>query len=162
MGSTDVFHDASPHFDQFINPYQSTIVAMFFGHTHMDQFEISWSDYQAQTTENGASVSYIAPSVSPLSGIPAFRIYTVHPITFGVLDIEIYSADIDAEDFHLRPLWRRTASIREEYGGVNVTRVLETNYTAFDSYWPKNLAPFTFSFKERTLALTLDSLEDAI
>ncbi|UKZ47975.1 hypothetical protein TrVGV298_002211 [Trichoderma virens] len=156
MGSSDAFHDASNYFDQVINRYQSTIAAMFFGHTHLDQFEISYSDYQAQTAENAVSISYIAPSMSPLSGMPAFRIYTVDPITFGILDAETYSADMDQEGFNIRPVWTRSFSAREEYGSFvnppldhspkseltpafwhNVTTLLESNATAFDAYWAR-------------------------
>ncbi|UKZ74533.1 hypothetical protein TrVFT333_002203 [Trichoderma virens FT-333] len=156
MGGSDAFHDASNYFDQVINRYQSTIAAMFFGHTHLDQFEISYSDYQAQTAENAVSISYIAPSMAPLSGMPAFRIYTVDPITFGILDVETYSADMDEEGFNVRPVWTRSFSAREEYGSSvdppldhspkseltpsfwhNVTTFLESNATAFDAYWAR-------------------------
>ncbi|GFF87267.1 hypothetical protein IFM53868_05091 [Aspergillus udagawae] len=166
----------TPPKEMVVNRYQSTIAAMFFGHTHLDQFKISYSDYQAQTAETAVSVSYIAPSLSPLSGMPAFRIYTVDPITFGVLDVETYTADIARGGFDVQPIWSRTFSARKEYGSHvdpplgdslrsseltpafwhNVTRILELNTTALDFYWARrthgwNVQPCDLDCRKREI-----------
>ncbi|RKK74079.1 hypothetical protein BFJ69_g8818 [Fusarium oxysporum] len=175
VGSSDAFHDASNYFDQVVNRYKSTIAAMFFGkyhllcifisprltlmilgHTHLDHFQISYSNYQNRGPGQAVAVSYIAPSLTPLSGMPAFRIYTVDPVTFGVVDIETYYADMDDAEFQQGPVWKKYYSARETFGPLvnpplssdsvaelspsfwhNVTVALESNSSAFNEYWSR-------------------------
>ena len=173
MGSSDSFHDASNYFDQIINRYKSTISATFFGiefisfvsrHCEdlsanlinraysLDQFQISYSDYQAREAKNAVSVSHISPSMAPFSGMPAFRIYTVDSITFGILDVETYIADMDKEGFQIHPVWTKSYSVREAYRSLvdlsptseltpeffhNLTIILESDENAFHDYWAR-------------------------
>ncbi|KAH7015840.1 hypothetical protein EDB80DRAFT_833045 [Ilyonectria destructans] len=81
MGYPDALYDGCNYSDQIVNRYKDTIKAMFFGHTHLDHFQISYTDYKSRHHDNGIATSYIAPSMTPLSGMPAFRFYTVHPTT---------------------------------------------------------------------------------
>ncbi|XXH00467.1 hypothetical protein Hte_006812 [Hypoxylon texense] len=166
MGSRDAFHDASNYFDQIVKRYEGTIAAMFFGHTHYDEFELSYADYGNRTHANALATSYIAPSLTPTSGHPAFRVYAVDPVTFGVLDAVTYIADTSDPSFrHAKssPAWTKYYSAREAYGpllaeagleGVggadlggneeltpafwhNVTEVLERNATAFGAFYAR-------------------------
>ncbi|KAI1079327.1 putative acid sphingomyelinase [Whalleya microplaca] len=154
MGAGDAFHDGSNYFDQIVKRYSSTIAALFFGHTHFDEFQLSYSDYGFRTAATALATSYIAPSLTPTSGHPAFRVYTVDPVTFGVLDAETYIANVSAPGFRsARPTWTRYYSAREAYGplagaGVGVeeltpafwhgvTEALERNETAFAEYWAR-------------------------
>ncbi|KAF4461761.1 sphingomyelin phosphodiesterase [Fusarium albosuccineum] len=99
-------------------------------------------------------MSYIAPSVTPVSGMPAFRIYTLNPKTFGVVDVETYYADMSNPEFQKSPTWTKYYSAREAYGPLvqpplnqsaeltpafwhNVTVSLESNQTSFDEYWAR-------------------------
>ncbi|GAW18908.1 hypothetical protein ANO14919_083910 [Xylariales sp. No.14919] len=120
LGARDAFHDASNHFDQIVNRYEATIAALFFGHTHLDEFEISYSNYSQRTADNAIAVSYIGPSMTPTSGHPAFRVYDVDPVTFGVLDITTYIANVSDPAFQGAdgPVWTRYYSAREAYGGL--------------------------------------------
>lgn len=43
LGTSDSFHDQSGYFDQIIQRFDTTISALFFGHTHQDEFQISYS-----------------------------------------------------------------------------------------------------------------------
>ncbi|KAK2772932.1 putative acid sphingomyelinase [Colletotrichum kahawae] len=61
MGTSDALHDGSNYFDQIVNRYKSTIVGLFFGHTHLDHFQISYSNYTHRTASNAVATSYIAP-----------------------------------------------------------------------------------------------------
>ncbi|KAE8441924.1 hypothetical protein EG329_004182 [Mollisiaceae sp. DMI_Dod_QoI] len=153
MGLSDAFRDASNYFDQIVNRYSATIAALFFGHTHVDQFEIAYSDYTAQTFSNALEVSYIAPSMTPTSGHPAFRIYTVDPVTFGILDIETYIANISFPTYQSGPTWQKLYSAKEVYGPLvtppltdptaeltpafwhNVTAAFQINDPAFQNYY---------------------------
>ncbi|KAI9042375.1 uncharacterized protein KD926_005671 [Aspergillus affinis] len=175
MGSPDAFRDASNRFDQIVNRYEATIAAMIFGieiylcpgiprgpklnstgHTYLDHFEISYSNYQNQAAETAVSVSYIAPSISPLPGMPAFRVNTVDPVTFGILDVETYIADMDQAEFQTKPVWTKSYSAKQSYGSLirpslnhrpiteltpafwhNVTTILETDSATFNTYWSR-------------------------
>lgn len=175
MGTSDALHDGSNYFDQVVNRYKSTIAGMFFGkscvspgrmsvqevlmlifsgHTHLDHFQISYSDYQNRDASNSVAMSYIAPSMTPLSGMPAFRIYTVDSDTFGILDVDTYVADMADPEFQSGPIWKKSYSARETFGILletpisanaeltpafwhNVTVALERDSAAFDAYWSR-------------------------
>ena len=58
-----------------LHRYQNTITGQFFGHTHYDHFEVF---YDVETLTRPVSVAYIAPSVTPYSGLNiGYRFYTV-------------------------------------------------------------------------------------
>ncbi|KAF9880133.1 hypothetical protein CkaCkLH20_02087 [Colletotrichum karsti] len=156
MGSPDAFPDASNYFDQIVQRYRATIVNMFFGHTHLDQFEISYSDYGDRNADTATAMSWIAPCMTPLTGNPAFRIYTVDPVTYGIIDAETYYADMGNPDYQTGPVWVKYYSAKEAYGPLvtppvaadspdeltpafwhNVTVALEKDRTAFDQYWTR-------------------------
>ncbi|KAM5352777.1 hypothetical protein ACJ41O_005499 [Fusarium nematophilum] len=154
MGNPDAFYDGSNYFDQVVNRYKSTIAAMFFGHTHVDEFQLSYSDYKNRQHDKAVAMSYIAPALTPRSGMPAFRIYHVHPQTFEVMDVVTYIADMSDPTFQDKPVWTEYYSARDTYGPLvrpplketsslspsfwhNVTIALESDRRAFDEYWAK-------------------------
>ncbi|KAI8964894.1 sphingomyelin phosphodiesterase [Daldinia sp. FL1419] len=118
MGSEDAFHDASNYFDQVVKRYEGTIAAMFFGHTHYDEFQLSYSDNSYKSHSTAIATSYIAPSLTPTSGNPAFRVYTVDPITFGILDVTTYIANTSDPSFSspAGPRWSKYYSASSSYG----------------------------------------------
>ncbi|OCK79268.1 sphingomyelin phosphodiesterase [Lepidopterella palustris CBS 459.81] len=155
MGSSDAFHDASNYFDQIVNRYSNTIAAMFFGHTHDDEFEISYSDYSNRAFNTASAISYIMPSLTPTSGHPTFRVYTVDPVSFAVLDSVTYFADMTNPAYQTTgPVWTKYYSAKETYGALlspavsaddntvelspafwhNVTTVFESSASAFAGY----------------------------
>ena len=152
-GPSDAFHDSSNYFDQIINRYSASVAAMFFGHTHVDQLEISYPNYSDQTAANAMATSYICPSLTPTSGMPSFRVYDVDPVTFGVLDSTTYMADMNDTAFQTTgPVWTKYYSAKEAYGAAlnppvtaasaeispafwhNVTEVFESNDAVFQAY----------------------------
>ncbi|KAF5512703.1 Sphingomyelin phosphodiesterase 1 [Colletotrichum aenigma] len=155
MGISDALHDGPNYFDQIVNRYKSTIAGLFFGHTHLDHFQFSYSNYANRTASNAVATSYIAPSMTPLSGMPAFRIYTIDPTTFGILDIETYVADMaDPTCQTAGPVWKRSFAAKETFGALldtpvaadagltpaswhNVTVALEKDPATFEAYWAR-------------------------
>ncbi|KAI0490540.1 V-type ATPase [Xylaria cf. heliscus] len=162
-GARDALHDASNYFDQIVNRYEATIAALLFGHTHLDEFEITYSNYSQRVSGNAVAVSYIGPSMTPTSGHPAFQVYDIDPDTFGILDITTYITNMSDPDFQSAgPVWKKYYSAREAYGtlvspplaplgtadneseeGVReldpafwheVTEILEKNSTTFDEF----------------------------
>ncbi len=126
------------------------------GHTHMDHFQISYSSYTARSYTNAKVASYIAPSLTPTSGHPTFRVYTVDPVTFGVLDSTTYMADMTNAAFQTTgPVWTPYYSAKAAYGPLvspplsdpaaeltaafwhNVTAALAADPAAFDQYYAR-------------------------
>lgn len=116
MGSGDAFHDGSNYFNQIVQRYEATIAAIFYGHTHKDEFEIAYSDYSSPSPETAVMMSYIAPALTPTSGNPTFRVYSVDPTTFGVLDFTVYIANITSPTYQDGPTWYKYYSVKETYG----------------------------------------------
>lgn len=132
---------------------QTDFLTFNIGHTHTDEFEIAYSNYTAQTYQNALEVSYICPSMTPTSGPPAFRVYTVDPVTFGVLDSVTYIANISSPTYQTEgPVWEKYYSAKETYGPLvdppvtdptaeltpafwhNVTTAFQNNDTAYQDY----------------------------
>lgn len=151
-GQSDYLRDYSHYFDQVVQRYEATIAALFFGHTHRDEFQIAYSDYENRTWETATAMGYIAPSMTPTSGPPAFRIYQIDPVTFGILDFTQYIANISDPSYQTGPTWVPYYSAKAAYGpsdtqGVNqeltpafwhnVTERMEANTYLFDDFWAR-------------------------
>ncbi|ATY60770.1 Sphingomyelin phosphodiesterase [Cordyceps militaris] len=153
MGDIDALHDGSNAFDAIVNRFSDTIAAMFFGHTHVDHFQLHYANYTARNFDSARVMSYIAPALTPTSGMPSFRVYDVDPVTFAVLDAVTYIADMDHPTFQTAgPVWSRYYSAKETYGALltppltdpaaelspafwhNVTEVFEADEDAFNKY----------------------------
>ncbi|EME83863.1 uncharacterized protein MYCFIDRAFT_44398 [Pseudocercospora fijiensis CIRAD86] len=152
-GVNDALHDGSNHLDQIVNRYDATIAAMFWGHTHKESFELSYSNHSDLSHETASMVSYISPSLTPTSGSPAFRVLTVDPVTFGILDVTTYSAPLEHPKYQQGPMWSKYASAKETYGQLvgltdpsseltpafwhNVTEAFESDDDAFQAYFAR-------------------------
>jgi len=134
MGLRDAFHDYSNYFDQIVNRFSSTIAAMFFGHTHDDEFELSYSSPN-RTAATASAISYIGPALTPNTGHPSFRVYTVDPISFAVLDSTTYVASMDDATFQTSgPVCQKYYSAREAYGPL-VTPPLAAGAELGPGFW---------------------------
>ncbi|KAH8680783.1 calcineurin-like phosphoesterase [Xylariales sp. PMI_506] len=153
MGASDAFHDQSYYFDTIIQRYDATIAAVFYGHTHKDEFEIAYSDYTNPTWETATMMSYIAPALTPTSGNPTFRVYDVDPETFGILDMHVYYADLTSSTYQTEPTWELLYSVKDAYGTPlgytgsdleltpgfwhNVTALFESDDDVFQEYYAR-------------------------
>lgn len=152
LGSADAFRDQSYYFDAIVQRFDATIAAVFYGHTHKDEWELAYSDYAHQTAATATMVSYIAPALTPTSGNPTFRVYSVDPVTFGVLDYTVYYANLSSATYQTAgPEWAKLYSAKETYGGAmglaldaadeltpafwhNVTELFESDDDVFQAY----------------------------
>lgn len=134
-GSGDYFHDYSNYFNQIVQRYEATIAALFYGHTHVDHFEIAYSDYTNPTFDNAFAISYITPSMTPTSGSPSFRVYSVDPDTFAVLDFTEYIADINSPTFQSGPTWEKYYSVKEAYGSLLNPPVTDPAVELTPAFW---------------------------
>ena len=142
MGSGDAFHDASNYFDQIIQRYDATIAAVFYGHTHKDEFEIAYLDYTDQTADTATMMSYIAPALTPTSGNPTFRVYSVDPVTFGVLDFTVYIANMSSSTYQTKPTWEKYYSAKETYGSLLTPAVTDSAAELTPAFWHNVTALF--------------------
>ncbi|KAK7044498.1 Metallo-dependent phosphatase-like protein [Favolaschia claudopus] len=148
-GSQDAFSDQSNYYDQIIQRYHKTVAGQFFGHTHYDEFEIAYSDYENRAIDTAISVAWIAPALTPRSGNPALKVYDVDPDTYEIMDSKVYFSNMDDPGYQTKPEWKLYYSARDEYGPlVNlgpttpldarfwhaVTEAMEKNETAFQRY----------------------------
>ncbi|XP_053564816.1 sphingomyelin phosphodiesterase [Bombina bombina] len=105
---------------KIVNRYESTITAQFFGHTHLDEFEIF---YDEETLSRPLSVAFIAPSVTTFINLnPGFRVYQVdgeYPeSSHMVLDHETYILNLTEANAKPKeePKWIFLYSALRTYG----------------------------------------------
>lgn len=119
FGRPDALYDYSAYFDQIVQRYEATVAAYFFGHTHHDQWEVSYLNYADQSAETATAVHYIAPALTPTSGNPTFRVYSVDSETWAVLDYTVYIANMSAPDYQVAgPTWEEYYSVKSAYGSL--------------------------------------------
>ncbi|XP_033465658.1 sphingomyelin phosphodiesterase [Epinephelus lanceolatus] len=109
-----------------VNRYESTITGQFFGHTHMDEFQMF---YDEETMTRPLGVAFIAPSVTTYVNLnPGFRVYYVDGNYQGssrlVLDHETYILNLtevnhspgDPRGPEQNPKWTLLYRATEAYG----------------------------------------------
>lgn len=167
LGSSDAFHDQSYYFDVVVQRFDATIAAVFYGHTHKDEWQLAYSNYSDRTAGTATMASYIAPALTPTSGNPTFRVYSVDPVTFAVLDFTVYYANISSPAYQTDgPQWEELYSAKETYGaplGVtdpaaeltpafwhNVTALFEEDDVAFQEYVARKTRDFSGAVRSCT------------
>lgn len=160
LGSADAFHDQSYYFDKLIQRFAGTIAAVFYGHTHKDEFQIAYANYSRPTADTATMMSYIAPALTPTSGNPTFRVYDVDPVTMGILDVTVYYANISSSTYQTDgPTWEKLYSVKETYGAAlgytdasaeltpafwhNVTTLFESDDAIFQQYYARKTRDFS-------------------
>lgn len=101
-------------FTQIVERYNDNIAALFFGHTHQDEFTVMYAgDGTAKTIENAINTVWVAPSITPLSEYnPSWRYYVVDDKTYQVMDSVTYYGDISSGS---QVNWQFEYSARETY-----------------------------------------------
>lgn len=136
LGEHDALPDHSNFLDQVVKRYSKTIKAMFFGHTHLDHFQISYTDYANRNSDGAMAISYICPSLTPTSGMPSFKVYDVDPETFAVLDASTYIADMSDPTFQTTgPTWKKYYSSKESYGALLNPPLTDKNAELTPAFW---------------------------
>uniref|UniRef100_A0A8B9VBG6 Sphingomyelin phosphodiesterase n=1 Tax=Anas zonorhyncha TaxID=75864 RepID=A0A8B9VBG6_9AVES len=104
---------------RIVNRFEGTIAAQFFGHTHVDEFEMF---YDEETLTRPVSVAFVAPSVTTYINLnPGYRVYEVDGAYNGsshaVLDHETFILNLtEANVPGAEPRWQRLYRAREAYG----------------------------------------------
>jgi len=113
----------------------STIAGIFFGHTHLDQFEVMYagSGGNSKTIENVINNAWIGQSVTPFVGNnPSWKYYVVDKKTFSIMDAHNMYAKLDStySNNGEEPKWLYEYSARSAY---NITWPLTSPLNA--TYW---------------------------
>jgi sphingomyelin phosphodiesterase len=80
--------------------------------------------------------------MTPTSGPPAFRVYSVDPVTFGVLDIDTYIANISDPSYQTKPVWQRYYSAKETYGPLVTPPLTDPAAELTPAFWHNVTAAF--------------------
>ena len=142
-GRPDFLYDYSVTFNSLVTRFSHVIAAMFWGHTHRDQFEISYSDYTNRIPSNAEVVGYVAPALTPTSGNPNFRVYEVDPETFGIRDVHVYFANASRSDYQTRgPKWERYYSAKKAYAEALSPPVSDSKAELSPAVWSQIVQAF--------------------
>lgn len=79
FGKPDALRTQSSYAYQIFHRYRHTIAAHFYGHSHVDEFEIGYSDYEDRRSDTAEQISFIAGAVTPQSASSQL-------VTFAVAD----------------------------------------------------------------------------
>ncbi|TKA54510.1 hypothetical protein B0A53_03203 [Rhodotorula sp. CCFEE 5036] len=151
FGKVDAMRDQSNYANQIFQRYHDTIAAHFYGHSHVDEFEIAYPDYDNRTAETANGIAYISGALTPTSGNPVFRVYDIDPDTYEVMDFVPYYANKTDPQFQVDPIWKPYYSARQSYNSYlepphpaeaslnatfwhRVTEVFERNETVFQLF----------------------------
>uniref|UniRef100_A0A8C0JCI8 Sphingomyelin phosphodiesterase 1 n=1 Tax=Chelonoidis abingdonii TaxID=106734 RepID=A0A8C0JCI8_CHEAB len=135
--------------------FEGTIAAQFFGHTHVDEFEMF---YDEETLSRPVSVAFVAPSVTTyinlnpggdtLLPLPGYRVYQLDGDYPGsshmVLDHETFILNLtEANAPGAEPRWQRLYRARQAYGLPSVfpadwdglLRRFQADERLFQQFW---------------------------
>lgn len=105
-GIIDCIDIWSQQFYQIVNRYEDTIISMFFGHTHRDQFEVFYTNDTDSSALRPSAIAYVTPSVTTFQyQNPSFRIYTVDAKSGQLVESSTYHLDINQANQNDKPIW---------------------------------------------------------
>lgn len=103
----------STQFWNIVYEYHSSIVAMLFGHTHEDSFQVF---LDPSTNSIPIAMGYISPSVTPYTEKnPSFRVYSYDRSTFEILDYTQYYTNLTANNLADSVTWLEEYSAKSAY-----------------------------------------------
>ncbi|XP_006885532.1 PREDICTED: sphingomyelin phosphodiesterase [Elephantulus edwardii] len=107
---------------RIVDRYENTLAGQFFGHTHVDEFEVF---YDEETLSRPLAVAFLAPSATTYISLnPGYRVYEIDGNYPGsshvVLDHETFILNLtQANAPGATPHWQRLYRARETYGLPN-------------------------------------------
>ncbi|XP_044521775.1 sphingomyelin phosphodiesterase [Gracilinanus agilis] len=131
---------------RIVGRYENTIAGQFFGHTHVDEFELF---YDEETLSRPLAVAFLAPSATTYVNLnPGYRVYLIdgnYPeSSHVVLDHETYILNLTlANAPGATPQWELLYRARETYGLPNVLPAawhdlvyrMRGNIGLFQTFW---------------------------
>jgi len=102
-----------------------------------DEFEITYTNPLSPSFDSAKIVSYVTPCITPRNSNPSFRVYTVDPTTYGVLDYTHYYTNaslLPSIESNAVPNWEKLYSAKEAYGPL-VSPVPGVNDELTPAFW---------------------------
>nr|XP_045606913.1 sphingomyelin phosphodiesterase-like isoform X2 [Procambarus clarkii] len=155
-GHEDCTNTWSHQYNRIIYRYESTIVGLFYGHTHKDHFMMF---YDPEIPERAYHVGYVAQSQTPYNKLnPGYRVYSVDGhydgSSYRVLNTENWVLDLDEANENDDPDFYLLYTAKEAYGMTDlfpaswdnlVDQMKEPNSTVFNDffkYYTKDGRPY--------------------
>uniref|UniRef100_A0A0K0E8I4 Sphingomyelin phosphodiesterase n=1 Tax=Strongyloides stercoralis TaxID=6248 RepID=A0A0K0E8I4_STRER len=119
-GDSEALEGWARNYYNLINRYENIIMAQFFGHTHSEDFYLTYENMN-NGRSRPTSVIYSAPSVTTYSDYnPAYRIYIVdgnyEGSSYQLLDFEEWFLNLTTQGNVDSPKWEQLySSVLEEY-----------------------------------------------
>uniref|UniRef100_A0AC35TN56 Metallophos domain-containing protein n=1 Tax=Rhabditophanes sp. KR3021 TaxID=114890 RepID=A0AC35TN56_9BILA len=119
-GDSEALNGWAINYYNLVNRYESTIAAQFFGHTHSEQYYLTYEDMK-DSTSRPTSVIFAAPSVTTYSEYnPAYRVYTIDGnyagSSYGILDFSETFLNLTTQGNVEVPQWSVLFdSVKKEY-----------------------------------------------
>lgn len=79
--------------------------------------------------------SYIAPALTPASSNPSFRVYTIDPHTFAILDYAVFAANMSLPSYQTGPVFTQLYSVKEAYGSRLEPPVVAPQQALTPAFW---------------------------
>jgi len=98
-------------------------------------YRLAYSNYSNPTFDTATMMSYVAPALTPTSGNPTFRVYSVDPVTFAVLDYTVYYANISSPTYQDGPIWEKLYSAKDTYGSLLEHPVTDSSAELTPAFW---------------------------
>jgi len=122
----DAIENPTDLFYQIVDRFSPHVIAnIFWGHSHMDHFQIYYSNNGTNmSAETAQAVSWIGPSITPLTDLNSgFRMYEVDSNTFEILDAYTWSSDVSSypaldSQLEFGPTYSLEYNTRETYGSA--------------------------------------------
>lgn len=110
---------------QIVDRYEDTILAQFYGHTHMDHFEVF---YDYANNSRPISIAYIAPSVTTYQRLnPGYRVYDIDAQSKYVVDHQTYIFNLTEANASNVTNWQLEYSAQSAY---NMTDLFPSSWAA--------------------------------
>ncbi|CAI5773755.1 sphingomyelin phosphodiesterase [Podarcis lilfordi] len=131
---------------RIISRFEGTVAGQFFGHTHLDEFELF---YDEETLSRPVGIAFVAPSVTTYVNLnPGYRVYQVDGprpgSSFQVLDHETFILNLTLANVPgAKPQWQRLYGARQAYGLASafpadwdaLVRRMQTDEGLFQRFW---------------------------
>lgn len=146
-GIEDCLKTWSFNYYKIISRYESTVAGQFFGHIHLDSYEMF---YDVDNMKRPVSMAYIASSVTPYLANtavnPSFRIYEIdgsyNSSSWAVLDFDSYIFDLKVANQQDKPEWIKEYSAKETYNLLslspanwnNLIEIMKNNNTVLELF----------------------------
>ncbi|XP_023015457.2 sphingomyelin phosphodiesterase 1 isoform X1 [Leptinotarsa decemlineata] len=119
VGNKECIEPWEENFNAIVERFSHIIKGQFYGHTHTDEMKIFYDSSKAPV-----NLGYNGASLTPwVKFNPNYKIITVDPTTYDVLDIDTYIFNLAEANANpeMTPRWFKLYSMKEAYGLDHLT-----------------------------------------